>query len=41
MMSCQQAILAGSSVCIHVQKELIAARRWLRVGTLLCRLACS
>jgi hypothetical protein len=26
MMSCQQAILVGSSVCIHVQKELIAAK---------------
>jgi hypothetical protein len=30
-MSCQQDILAGSSACIHVAKELIAASRWLRV----------
>jgi hypothetical protein len=36
-MSCQQAIRAGSSVCIRVAKELIAASRWLRVATLLCR----
>ena len=40
-MSCQQAIRAGSSVCIHVANELIAASRWLRVETLLCRLSCS
>ena len=40
MMSCQQAIRAGSSVCIHVQNELIAARRWLRVETPLRRLSC-
>ena len=39
-MSCQQAIRAGSSVCIHVAKELIAASRWLRVETLLCRSSC-
>ena len=35
-MSCQQAIRAGSSVCIHGQNELIAASRWLRVEMLLC-----
>ena len=37
-MSCQQAIRAGSSVCIQVPNELIAASRWLRVETPLCRL---
>ncbi len=35
-MSCQQAIRAGSWVCIQVQNELIAASRWLRVEMLLC-----
>ena len=40
-MSCQQAIRAGSSACIHVANELIAASRWLRVETLLWRRSCS
>ena len=39
-MSCQQAIRAGSSACIQVANELIAASRWLRVATLLCRSSC-
>jgi hypothetical protein len=34
MMSCQQAIRAGSSFCIHVANELIAASRWLRNETI-------
>ena len=38
-MSWQQAIRAGSWDCIQVKNELIAARRWLRVEALLCRLA--
>ncbi|MGC9221934.1 MAG: hypothetical protein ACP5H2_11395 [Solirubrobacteraceae bacterium] len=36
-MSWQQAILAGSWVCIQEKNESIAARRWLRVDGLLCR----
>jgi len=32
---------AGSSVCIQVKNESIAASRWLHVDGLLCRLARS
>jgi hypothetical protein len=31
----------GPAVCIQRWNELIAARRWLRVDALLCRLVCS
>ena len=40
-MSWQLAILAGSWDCSHRKNELIAARRWLRVETLLCPPASS
>ena len=40
-MSWQQAIRAGSWVCIHAKNELIAASRWLRVDALLPRLVSS
>ena len=40
-MSWQHAIRAGSWVCIQRKNELIAARRWLHVDGLLCRLVRS
>ena len=40
-MSWQLAIRAGSWDCSHRKNELIAARRWLRVETLLCLSASS
>lgn len=40
-MSWQQAMRAGSCDCIQEKNESIAARRWLLVEALLCRLTRS
>ena len=40
-MSWQHAIRAGAWNCIQLKNELIAARRWLQVDGLLCRLVRS
>ena len=40
-MSWEHAMRAGSSDCIQVKNESIAARRWLLVEAVLCRLVRS
>jgi hypothetical protein len=40
-MSWQRASWVGFWDCSHRENELIAARRWLRVDVLLCRLTSS